>query len=45
MVYAPKQRRAWVQFGVAGLVMAASIALIVVRAHHLAAVSGPFSVG
>ena len=42
MVYAPKERRAWVQFGVAGLVLAASIALIVVRAHHLAAIPGPF---
>jgi membrane associated rhomboid family serine protease len=36
MVYAPKQNRALVPFGAAALILAASIALIVVRAHHLA---------
>lgn len=41
MVYAPKERRAWVQFGVAGLVLAASVALIVLRAHDLASATGP----
>jgi membrane associated rhomboid family serine protease len=41
MVYAPKERRALVQFGVAGLVLAASVALIVVRAHDLASATGP----
>lgn len=35
MVYAPRQRRTLVQFTVAGLVMAAALALIVVRADSL----------
>jgi len=43
MVYAPRDRRALVQFGAAGLVAAVSLALIVVRAHHLASVTTPFT--
>lgn len=39
MVYAPRQKRAIVQFGVAGAVLAIAIGLIVVRAQHLADVS------
>jgi membrane associated rhomboid family serine protease len=35
MVYAPRARRALVQFGVAGLVLAAALALIAVRAGDL----------
>ncbi|HET6165315.1 MAG TPA: rhomboid family intramembrane serine protease [Marmoricola sp.] len=35
MVYAPRGRRALVQFGVAGLVLVAALALIGVRAHDL----------
>jgi len=45
MVYAPKNGRALVQFGAAGVVVAASIALIVVRAHHLADVVIPGALG
>jgi membrane associated rhomboid family serine protease len=36
MVYAPKKNRALIQFGGAALILAVSLALIVVRAHHLA---------
>jgi membrane associated rhomboid family serine protease len=39
MVYAPRRQRALVQFGVAGAVLAAALALIVVRAHHLSETS------
>lgn len=35
MVYAPRTRRALVQFGVAGLVLAAALALIAIRASDL----------
>jgi membrane associated rhomboid family serine protease len=45
MVYAPKRGRALVQFGAAGLVLVASIALIVVRAHHLASVAPGINLG
>ncbi|MFL6159998.1 MAG: rhomboid family intramembrane serine protease [Marmoricola sp.] len=43
MVYAPKERRAWVQFGVAGLVLVVALALIVVRAHALAGGTSPYN--
>lgn len=36
MVYAPRERRAWIQFGSAALVAVLAIALIVVRAQALA---------
>jgi len=45
MVYAPKANRAVVQFGAAGLVLAASVALIVVRANHLASVVPGLNLG
>ncbi|MFL6022309.1 MAG: rhomboid family intramembrane serine protease [Marmoricola sp.] len=43
MVYAPKARRGLVQFGSAALIAAVAIALIVVRAHHLASTVSPFN--
>jgi membrane associated rhomboid family serine protease len=45
MVYAPKERRALVQFGASALVAAGAIALIVVRAHDLATNFSPVALG